>query len=76
MTDLNPKPLTAGIHQRADDSYFRVHYMQSEPGVTAGWYWDGCDEDGMWSGEWISGPYDTVEKAADAGWYGEELTHD
>jgi len=74
VNDFTPKPMTAGIHQRADGTYFRVHYMEPEPGVGAGWYWDGCDHDGVWDGDWISGPYSTVEQAADDGWHDEVLS--
>lgn len=71
---FNPKPLTLGVHQRADDSYFNVYWDDYSEGVKAGYYWCPCDEDGEWlQGEWIDGPYATIEAAAENGWYNEIL---
>lgn len=66
--------LTAGLHQRCDDSYFRVDHFNAEPGVEPGWYWSNANADGEWQHDWISGPYSTVEAAAGAGWAEEMLT--
>lgn len=66
-------PLTEGLHQRCNDSYFVVYFNSVEPGVVEGYYWCNADVDGEWDGDWISGPYSTVTDAAEAGWAGTTL---
>ena len=51
-------PLTVGIHQRCDDSYFKVWF----DGVSFWWY--DLNEDGSPQ----NGPYSTAEIAAENGW--------
>ena len=63
--------LTEGLHQRGDDSYFRVEYFAAEPGVASGWYSTDTDAYDVRDDDWISGPYATAKEAAEVGWYRE-----